>query len=105
MGGIVIARRPLRFPIVNVLPICRCTEGVIPSTIVTSTIGIALGVSVGHLILQAVTHLLLEDGLQRVVSHRAVRLGPTSYRRDRVVERWVFGKERAGIGARHRRSR
>src|SRR5262249_9324698 len=39
MRGIVVARRPLRLAVVNVLPVRRCTEGIIPSAIVTRTIG------------------------------------------------------------------
>ena len=74
VGGIVIARRPFRLGIVNVLPICRCAEGIVPSSIITGAIGHALGVGVRDLILQTMSHLLLEYGLQRVVSHGAVGL-------------------------------
>src|SRR5882762_3871384 len=93
MSGIVIARRPFRFTIIDVLPICRCAERITPSSVVPRAVGHALGVGVRHLILQAVAHLLLENRLQRVVSHGSVRLGSTSDRRNRVQKCWVFGKE------------
>src|SRR5256885_1148861 len=67
VSGVVIARRPFGLWIVNVLPVCRCTECIDPGSIITGAIGHALGVGVGHLVLQAVGHLLLQDGLQRVV--------------------------------------
>ena len=105
MCGIVIARRPLGLAIVDVLPVCRCAESIIPGSVVTGAIGHALGVGVGDLILQTATHGLLEHGLLRVIGHVAIRLGPTGDRRKGVVEGWVLGEERAGRGAWHRRSR
>src|SRR5579863_7508209 len=96
VGSVVIARRPLRLGIVDVLPVCRGAQGVVPCAIVAGAIGHALGVSVGHLILQAVTRLLLQDSLQRVVHHGAVRLGAARYRGQRAEECWVLRKERAG---------
>src|ERR1700692_3496248 len=38
VGSIVIAWRPFRFGIVDVLPICGCTQGIVPSSVVTRAI-------------------------------------------------------------------
>src|SRR5262249_15925819 len=43
MSSVVIARRPFCLAVVNVLPVCRCAEGVVPSPVVTSAVRHALG--------------------------------------------------------------
>ena len=64
MSGIVVARRLLRFLVVDVLPVCRGTESIVPRAVITGAIGHALGERICDLILQTVSHLLLQHGLQ-----------------------------------------
>ena len=58
MCFVVIARRPFGLVVVDVLPVWRAVAEASHQTrsVVTSVVGHALGVGVGHLILQSVTH-------------------------------------------------
>src|SRR5206468_1458839 len=73
-----------------------------PRTIVAAVVGHALRVGVCHLILQAFAHLLLQHGLQCVVSHVAVRLRARSELRYSTEERSVVCEERARSRTRSR---
>ena len=50
-------------------------SGVVPRAVIPGAVGHALGERIGDLVLQTVTHLFLQHGLQRVVPHVAIGLG------------------------------
>src|ERR671922_896855 len=79
MGRIVVAGRPFRLPVIDILPVWRSRCGLCsPRAIVSAVVGHALGIGVRYLILQSLAHLLLQRGLQCVIAHGPVRLRPRS---------------------------